>query len=114
MHQQPPNPMPLCFSARRAKASHVEASSGLIAYSLMPLRPLALARPTEGAYARGARIAEHASLDRARPGVAQRGRIRPATHVNGWIDPRGVMCSSRRASSRSNVPPRISPRSSIE
>src|SRR3954453_7262122 len=35
VHQQPPNPMPLCFSARRAKASHVEASSDLIAYSLI-------------------------------------------------------------------------------
>src|SRR5262249_4325421 len=35
VHQHPPNPMPLCFSARRAKASQVEASSGLIAYSLM-------------------------------------------------------------------------------
>src|SRR5512133_3941555 len=35
VHQQPPNPMPLCFSARSAKASQVEASSALIEYSLI-------------------------------------------------------------------------------
>src|SRR6185503_17855857 len=35
VHQQPPNPMPLCFSARRSNASHVDASSGLIVYALM-------------------------------------------------------------------------------
>src|SRR5215510_16499431 len=34
VHQQPPNPHPLCFSTRRANASHVEASSALISYSL--------------------------------------------------------------------------------
>src|SRR5262245_64362428 len=35
VHQQPPKPIPLCFSARRANASHVEASSDLMAYSLI-------------------------------------------------------------------------------
>src|SRR5262245_63604488 len=42
VHQQPPNPHPLCFSTRAAKACHVEASSARIAYSLIApsvLRP---------------------------------------------------------------------------
>src|SRR6476660_6284233 len=35
VHQQPPNPAPLCLSSKRAYASHVEASSALISYSLI-------------------------------------------------------------------------------
>src|SRR5215471_664717 len=35
VHQQPPNPHPLCLSSSRAYASHVEASSALISYSLI-------------------------------------------------------------------------------
>src|SRR5215471_5903357 len=34
VHQQPPNPHPLCLSSSRAYASHVDASSALISYSL--------------------------------------------------------------------------------
>jgi hypothetical protein len=52
VHQQPPNPHPLCFSTRRAKASHVAASSALIAYSLMHPPLISLAPQTsEGVYA---------------------------------------------------------------
>src|SRR5436190_1274239 len=51
VHQQPPNPIPLCFSARRANASHVDASSARIAYSLMhPPFPGLTEPPTERPY----------------------------------------------------------------
>src|SRR5688500_11562150 len=72
VHQQPPNPMPLCFSARRAKASHVEASSGLIAYSL--IRPSFTQASDAGS-------PDRASLRRGMPGRAVARRVRQNADV---------------------------------
>src|SRR6478672_1307067 len=46
VHQQPPNPAPLCLSSKRAYASHVEASSALTSYSLIA-PPLDRDRPAD-------------------------------------------------------------------
>src|SRR6478672_2719380 len=46
VHQQPPNPAPLCLSSKRAYASHVEASSALTSYSLIAAPLTEIARLT--------------------------------------------------------------------
>src|SRR5262249_28435401 len=48
VHQQPPNPHPLCLSSSRSSAFQVEASSALISYSLIAPPPTRIARLASG------------------------------------------------------------------